>query len=181
MEIHKPSAQTENIWSGILALSSVGGSLMLACMFPFAAIATLLAATLPFRKAMAWMGGAWFANQVVGYLILGYPQTATSFGHGLAIGATALATVWVAKTIFNARGDQSLVSTGLAFAGAFVAYEGLLLVAAFFLGGVQNFAPSIIWLVAQNDIAWLIGLGALYLALDRIIFPRFTARASLQN
>ncbi|MEJ6677879.1 hypothetical protein, partial [Parasphingorhabdus sp.] len=115
MQLVQSSSSVQNIWAGVLATSSVLGSLALACMFPFAAIATLLAATLPFRKALAWMGAAWFANQLVGYLILGYPQTANSFSHGLAIGVTALATLGVAKAVFTLRRDQSLVTSVMAF------------------------------------------------------------------
>lgn len=181
MNFRQLSSSGENIWAGVLASASVGGSLLLACMFPFAAIATLLAATLSFRKAMLWMGGAWLANQLVGYLVLGYPQTTNSFGHGLAIGVTAIVTLWVANTIFKWRGDRSVLSSIFAFSGAFVAYEALLLLAALFLGGVQNFVPSIVWMIFQNDVLWFIGLGALYMVLDQIVFGKIGNRASLQN
>ena len=181
MQLVQSSAPVQNIWAGVLATSSVLGSLALACMFPFAAIATLLAATLPFRKALAWMGAVWFTNQLVGYLVLGYPQTANSFGHGLAIGVTALATLWVAKKVFTLRGDQSLVTSVIAFGAAFVAFETLLFVAALFLGGVQNFVPSIVWMIAQNDMLWFAGLGLLYLVLDGTLFGRIGKQASAQG
>ncbi len=181
MELRQTSSHTENIWAGILASASVGGSLLLACMFPFAAIATLLAATLPFRKAMLWMGGAWLANQLVGYLILGYPQTANSFGHGAAIGVTAFATLWAANKIFEWRGDRSFISAFIAFGGAFVAYEALLLFAAVFLGGVQNFVPSIVWMIFQNDVLWFLGLGAFYLLLNNLGRKRLEQHTSLQR
>tara|TARA_R110000824_G_scaffold13280_7_gene57919 strand:+ start:1950 stop:2495 length:546 start_codon:yes stop_codon:yes gene_type:complete len=181
MQIRQSSSSVQNIWAGVLATSSVLGSLALACIFPFAAIATLLAATLPFRKAAAWMGAAWFTNQLIGYLILGYPQTANSFGHGLAIGITAFATLGVAKMVFTLRRDQSLVSSVMAFAAAFVAFEALLYVAALYLGGVQNFMPSIVWMIAQNDILWFAGLGLLYLVLDSAVFARLGAKPTLQS
>ncbi|WP_373492112.1 hypothetical protein [Parasphingorhabdus sp.] len=181
MQIVQSSSPVQNIWAGVLVTSSVLGSLALACMFPFAAIATLLAATLPFRKAMVWMAAAWFTNQLVGYLLLGYPQTVYSFSHGLAIGLTALATLWVAKKVFTLRGDQSMVSAVLAFGAAFVAYQALLLVAALFLGGVQNFVPAIVWMVAQNDILWFAGLGLLYVVLDGSLFDRIGNQASPQG
>ncbi len=177
MQLVQSSSSVQNIWAGVLATSSILGSLALACIFPFAAIATLLAATLPFRKAAVWMGAVWFANQLVGYLILGYPQTANSFGHGLAIGITALATLGVAKAVFTLRGDRSLVSSLLAFGAAFVAFEALLYIAALYLGGVQNFAPSIVWMIAQNDILWFAGLGLLYLVLDGSLFARIGNKA----
>ena len=181
MQLRQSSSSVQNIWAGVLASSSVLGSLALACIFPFAAIATLLAATLPFRKAAVWMGAVWFANQLVGYLILGYPQTANSFGHGLAMGATAMATLFVAKTVLDMRSDRSFVSLGLAFVAAFAAYEALLLLAATFLGGVQNFALSIVWMIAQNDILWFAGLGLLYLALSGSLFGNIGRQASPQG
>mgnify|MGYP003647353808 FL=1 len=181
MQLVQSSSSVQNIWAGVLAISSVLGSLALACMFPFAAIATLLAATLPFRKAAVWMGAVWFANQLVGYLILGYPQNANSFGHGLAIGITALATLGVAKTIFQLRGDQSLFSALLAFAGAFVAFEALLYVAALYLGGVQNFMPSVVWMIGQNDLLWFAGLTLLYLVLDGTLFGKIETRTNAEG
>lgn len=181
MQLLQSSPSVQNIWAAVLASSSVLGSLALACIFPFAAIATLLAATLPFRKAAIWMGAVWFVNQLVGYLILGYPQTANSFGHGLAIGVTAMATLFVAKKILDIRSDRSILSLGLAFGAAFVVYEALLLVAATFLGGVQNFVPAIVWMVAQNDILWFAGLGVLYLVLDGTLFGRIGTQATPQG
>ncbi|AMO71771.1 hypothetical protein [Sphingorhabdus sp. M41] len=181
MQIRQSSSSVQNIWAGVLATSSVLGSLALACIFPFAAIATLLAATLPFRKAAVWMGAVWFANQLVGYLILGYPQTANSFGHGLAMGATAIATLFVAKTILDIRGDRSLLSLGLSFVAGFIAYEALLLAAATVLGGVENFSPAIVWMIAQNDMLWFAGLGLLYMVLDGTIFERIGKSASPQG
>lgn len=181
MQIRQSSSSVQNIWAGVLATSSVLGSLALACMFPFAAIATLLAATLPFRKAVVWMGAAWFTNQLIGYMVLGYPQTANSFGHGLAIGITAIATLGVAKIVFTVRRDQSLVTALLAFGAAFLAFEALLYVAALYLGGVQNFVPSIVWMIAQNDILWFAGLALLYLVLNGTLFGRIGTQTSAQG
>ncbi|MEJ6676378.1 hypothetical protein, partial [Parasphingorhabdus sp.] len=69
----------------------------------------------------------------------------------------------------------------MAFGAAFVAFETLLLVAALFLGGVQNFVPSIVWMIAQNDILWFAGLGLLYLVLDGTLFGRIGKQASPQG
>lgn len=176
-----PTPMVENIWAGTLATTSVGGSLLLACMFPFAALATLLAATLPLRKAMLWMGGAWLGNQLVGYLILDYPQTVNSFSHGAGIGVTALATLWIANKIFELRGDHSITTILMAYAGAFVGYQALLALFAVFLGGIQNFMPSIVWQVFQNDVLWFAGLGLLFLALNSSVFKTLGSQTSLQN
>ena len=171
----------ENIWAGILATTSVGGSLALACMFPFAALATLLAATLPLRKAMLWMGGAWLGNQLVGYLILEYPQTTNSFAHGAAIGAVALATLWTANFVLEKRGNRSFSTLIMAYGAAFIAYQGLLAFAALFLGGIQNFMPAIVLMIFQNDVLWFAGLGALFLVLNNVVFDKVESKTSLQN
>ncbi len=182
MELSRKTASIiENVWAGILATASVGGSLPLACMFPFAAIATLLAATLPLRKAMMWMGGAWFGNQLVGYLILGYPQTVNSFSHGVAIGVTALATLWIANKVFAMRGDRSVGTVLMTYASAFAGYQALLVAFAIFLGGIQNFMPSVVWMVFQNDVLWFIGLGMLFIVLNSLVFKSFGSQPSLQN
>lgn len=171
----------ENVWAGMMATVSVIGSWALACMFPFAALATLLAATLPFRKAALWMGGAWLGNQLVGYLILGYPQTANSFSHGAAIGVTAIATLWIANKIFEMLGNRSAATILMVYAGAFVAYQALLALFAVFLGGIQNFVPSIVWLVFQNDVLWFLGLGLAFIVLNKFVFESLGSKTSLQN
>lgn len=180
MQIGQLSPRAENIWAAIMATTTVGGSMFLACIFPFTALASLFAATMNFRKAAWWMGAAWLANQLVGYLILDYPRNATSFGHGLIIGVTAIATLWVAKAILDWRGDRRILSLAIAFGGSFIVYESLLLVGALFLGGVDTFAPSIVWQVLRNDLLWLTALTIGHIALSRLIFNRNAEKASLQ-
>lgn len=168
------SGKAENMWAATLATASVLGSWIFACITPFAAIGVLLAATLPARKAMMWMGGVWTANQLVGYLILDYPRTANSFLHGGSLLLASMAGLLVAIEVLKWRGNETLLSLGLAFAAAFTAYESLLYVAALFLGGLDTFAPDIVWLVAKNDLAWFAGLLAVRVALTRAL-PQFYA------
>ena len=168
------SGKAENIWAATLATASVLGSWIFACITPFAALGVLLAATLPARKAMIWMGGVWTANQLVGYLILDYPRTMNSFLHGGSLLLASMAGLFVAIEVLKRRNNETLVSLGLAFAAAFVAYESLLYVAALFLGGLETFAPDIVWLVAKNDFFWFAGLLAARVALTRAL-PQFYA------
>ena len=153
------SGKAEDIWAATMAAASVLGSWIFACITPFSAIGVLLAATLPSRKAVAWMGGVWLSNQLVGYLILDYPRTTNSFLHG---GSLLFASM------------DNLVSLAMAFGAAFVAYESLLYVAALFLGGTDTFAPEIVWLLAKNDFFWFVGLLAVRVALTRFL-PQFYA------
>ncbi|MEH6791869.1 hypothetical protein [Parasphingorhabdus sp.] len=126
------------------------------------------------RKAVAWMGGVWIANQLVGYLILGYPRTMNSFAHGGSLLVASIAGLLVAVAVLKTRNDKGLASLALAFVAAFATYELLLLAAAFVLGGIETFAPDIVWLVAKNDFFWFAGLLAARVALTRA-FPRFYA------
>ncbi|NCN83715.1 MAG: hypothetical protein GW808_03355 [Sphingomonadales bacterium] len=168
------SGKAEHIWAATVATASVLGSWIFACITPFAAIGVLLAATLSPRKAMAWMGGVWLTNQLVGYLILDYPRTVNSFAHGGSLLFASMAGLFVAIGVLKRRNNETLVSLGLAFAAAFVAYESLLYVAALYLGGIDTFAPDIVWLIAKNDFFWFAGLLAARVALTRAL-PQFYA------
>ena len=65
---------------------------------------------------------AWLSNQVIGFAILGYPMTGSSFAWGIAIGLAALLAFIGAGT---ATASASRRSYGLAtsFASSFVVYE----------------------------------------------------------
>ena len=60
-------------WPATLAGATVLGSLALACIFPFAAIAALAALTLDRRAGIALVGAVWAANQAVGFLLMNFP------------------------------------------------------------------------------------------------------------
>ncbi|WP_123906331.1 hypothetical protein [Sphingorhabdus sp. YGSMI21] len=168
------SGRAENIWAATLASASVLGSWIFACMMPFTAIGVLLAATLPVRKAMTWMAGVWISNQLVGFLILDYPRTLNSFAHGGSMLVASVAGLLVAHQVLKMRKDEGLLSLGMAFVAAFVAYEALLYVAALYLGGIANFSADIVWLIAKNDMIWFAGLLAVRTVLTRAL-PRFYA------
>lgn len=168
------SGKAEDIWAATMAAASVLGSWIFACITPFSAIGVLLAATLPARKAVAWMSGVWLSNQLVGYLILDYPRTTNSFLHGGSLLFASMASLFVAMEILKWRKSDNLVSLALAFGAAFVAYESLLYVTALLLGGTDTFAPEIVWLLAKNDFFWFAGLLAVRVALSRVL-PQFYA------
>lgn len=168
------SGTAENTWAAIVATASVLGSWIFACITPFAAIGVLLAATLPVRKAVAWMGGVWITNQLVGYLILDYPRTMSSFAHGGSLLVASMGGLLVALQVLKWRKNEKLASLGLALVAAFIAYEAVLFVAALFLGGLATFAPDVVWLIAKNDFFWFAGLLAARVALTRAL-PQFYA------
>jgi len=157
----------EAVWTGILAGVSVVGSWAFVCMMPFAAIGTLLAATLPLRKAMMWVGALWLYNQLVGYLILDYPRTVSSFALGGALLLAGLASLLIAHVILRLRQSAKLLDLGLALLAAFAVFELVLYAAALFFGGTHNFTLEIIWLIGRNDLIWFAGFMILRFALVR--------------
>src|SRR5271156_2947543 len=75
-----------HLWLALLVCASVAFSLSFACATPFAAFSTAAALTLNRRDAMLLTGAVWLANQFVGFTVLRYPWTMTSFAWGVAIG-----------------------------------------------------------------------------------------------
>lgn len=127
-----PAAATTGIWSVLVIGSAVFFSLALACATPFAALATVTGFRMARRDALILVALAWLANQFVGYLILGYPQTWDSFGWGAVIGIAAASATFVASK--SPRWPRAMVgSIVFAFLGAFLAYEGTLFAATVIL------------------------------------------------
>ena len=147
-------------WPATLAGATVLGSLALACIFPFAAIAALAALTLDRRAGIALVGAVWAANQAVGFLLMNFPWDAQAVGHGIAILAATLAGYGVAR-VGAAKVEGSVFRSVAALGSAFVVYEVLLRAYAQFGGGAENFSAEIVSGVAINDAMWFVGLLAL--------------------
>ena len=155
-------------WPLTLAAAAILGSLALACMMPFVALATLAAATMGRAQAVVTVGGIWAVNQLLGFGMFGYPHDAYALGWGAALGAASLAALFVARRF--AAGSQLLsLRTLAAFGIAFVAYEALLFGYALFAGGTGTFTPAIIFQIFANDAMWLVGLGLLHAILQRSV------------
>ena len=147
-------------WPATLAGATVLGSLALACIFPFAAIAALAALTLDRRSSIALVGAVWAANQAVVFLLMNFPWDAQAVGHGIAILTATLAGFGVAR-IVAAKVEGSILRSVAALVSAFVVYEVLLRAYAQFGGGAENFSAEIVSGVAINDAMWFVGLLAL--------------------
>ena len=147
-------------WPATLAGATVLGSLALACIFPFAAIAALAALTLDRRSGIALVGAVWAANQAIGFLLMNFPWDAQAVGHGIAILAATLAGYGVAR-LASAKVEGSVFRSVAALVSAFVVYEVLLRAYAQFGGGAENFSAEIVSGVAINDAMWFVGLLAL--------------------
>ena len=159
-----PKSARDGIWIALVTGSSILFSLALACATPFAAIATIAGTRMDRRAGMLLIGAAWLANQAVGYLILGYPQTWDSFAWGGVMGIAALLAAVAACEIAR-RGVGPFVSLAVGFLAAFAVYELALLAAAAALpSGDGAFTLEIIARIFGLNVLALGGLLLLYRA-----------------
>lgn len=152
-------------WPSTLSLSTVLGSMALACVFPFAAFATLAALTLSRRAGLALLTAVWAANQAVGFLLLSFPWDGQAVGHGFAILGATLAAHELARLTFAGVGRRPAIGAALALVSAFAGYEALLWAYAQFGGGAENFTAEIVGQIALSDALWFGGLMAARLVL----------------
>ena len=116
------------LWIALVASCTVLASVAFACAAPLAAVATFAGTRMRVRAGCVVVGVAWLANQLIGYLLLGYPRTWDSLGWGAAIGiATALGFVGTVA-VFRA-GLRDPVMTAMGLAVSFIVYEATLLAA----------------------------------------------------
>ena len=161
------------IWSAALGVSAVFGSYFFACVFPFAAIATIAALTLDVRRGLALVGATWLANQIVGFSLMNYPQTFDTVALGVSLGLGALAAYGAARLVLRISAYRLSLYPLLALSAAFVAYQIVIFGGALAFGGVDNFSPAIIAGVASNDAFWFAGLITAWLTLQRALPVRF--------
>jgi hypothetical protein len=155
------------IWTAILGATAIFGSYFFACVFPFAAVATIAALTLDLRRGVEVVAATWVANQIVGFAFMHFSQTFDTVALGVSLGLGALAAYAVAYSVLRAA--KTPVRIVAALAGAFVAYQLVIYAGALGFGGTDNFSPSIIGGVALSDAIWFAGLGALRMALTRVV------------
>ena len=148
------------VWLSLLVSASVAFSLGLACATPFAAFVAVAALTLSRRDAFVLVGSVWLANQLVGFTVLSYPWTASTFPWGVALGAAAafatLASQWAARQLAEAARGITFAAT---FMVAFAVYEAVLFVVAVaLLGGTQDFTGEILGRILAINAAAFGGL-----------------------
>lgn len=146
------------LWLTLLVCSSVAFSLRFACATPFAAFSAAAALTLDRRDAVLLTGGAWFANQLVGFTLLNYPCTLSSIGWGLALGLAAMLATFGARWATRACEGLPWVAGYLAaLLAAFAVFEGVLFMAGLLiLGGMEAFGLKFVsWIFVINAGAFL--------------------------
>jgi hypothetical protein len=175
------SRNTTLLWSAILGLTAVVGSYGLACVFPFAALAALAAATLPTRQAIALTGAVWVANQVVGFTLLSYGLGDHAISWGIVIGVAAFAALGAAKLALGSETRLiSLRSLG-ALVASIITYQAIMFVGAYAFDGFASSTPEIVATVARNDVLWFAGLGALRMALGTALPGWFGSAQTLRT
>ena len=146
------------LWLAVLVGASVAFTLGLACAVPLAAFAAAAALTLSRQDALVLVLAVWLANQLVGFTVLDYPWTASTFAWGAALGAVAtFATVASQWTVRRSMGRGRAVSYMAPFLVAFAVYEvALFAFSATLLGGTEIYTAAIQgWIFAVNGAAFV--------------------------
>ena len=157
------------LWLGLLVGASVVFSLGLACAVPLAAFAAAAALSLSRRDALLLITLVWLANQLVGFTVLHYPWTVSTFVWGMVLGAVAvlatLAGQWIADRVVGGRRAVVAMAT---FLIAFAVYEvALFTVSATLLGGTEIYtAPIQGRIFAINAAAFVALLALSHLAIS---------------
>ena len=165
------------LWSAVLGLTAILGSYGFACVFPFAAIAALAAATLPFRSAVVLVIAVWAANQIVGFTLMNYPHDAQAYVWGAVIFTGAIAALGAATLALKGNNELLSLRTLAGLAASIVAYQVVMFVGAVALDGFESSTPAIVAQVALNDCLWFAGLAAIRVLLTRSA-PRLFAPAA---
>jgi hypothetical protein len=152
------------LWLVVLVGASVAFSLGFACAVPLAAFAAAAALTLSRHDALVLIVAVWLANQLVGFTVLDYPWTASTFAWGAALGTVAiLATLAGQWTARHSRGTGRAVSYLATFLVAFAVYEAALFaVSATLLGGTEIYTAAIQGRILAVNAAAFVGLLVLH-------------------
>ena len=136
----------------VLAATTLSGTVVLACMMPFAAIAAIAAMAMPLRRGLAAVALCWVGNQVLGFGLMGFPWDAPTFAGGLSLLAASLIAFAAVRGLAYRGGPL------LAFLAAFAAFEVSLFAYALAFGDLAMFTPQIIAQIVSNDAVWFAGL-----------------------
>ncbi len=149
------------LWIVLIVGSGICSTTVLACVTPFAALATLAALKLGRRDAAAVVGLVWLVNQAVGYGFLGYPWTWDSVAWGVVIGVSSGLAALAAKGLSTTQ--KAPLAVSLPFMGAFVVFQLSLYYAGHVLPGSEGaFSAAVIGHVFLINVAALFGLTVAY-------------------
>lgn len=149
-------------WMVVLVTAAILFSFAMACGIPFAALGALAALTMAPRDAALLAGLGWFANQAIGFGVLGYPLDATTIAWGGVLGLSALTGVGSALLALRmTRAHGLAVRLPLAFVAAWAGQQGIVVVAgAGLLESASATAPAVLWFMLwTNALAFAALLG----------------------
>lgn len=171
----KRGTSASTLWILLLTGASTASTLALGCATPFAALAALAAVHMRRKDGTALVIAAWLASQIVGFGLLGYPHDAQTLGWGATLVVAAVTAALGAGVAGGLASYASRLAT--AYALAFVAFKGIILLASLGLGGTETLAaPALLAKQFLRDGAFLLGLLAFYHALVALGLPRAMAR-----
>ena len=151
------------IWIGLVTVASVLLTGVFACALPLAALAAFAALDVRLRNGLLLIGAVWLANQLLGFLVLGYPHEVQAYAWGIVMLAATVAAFFGARQVLSAfAGTSKTLAAVSAFALAFASYEILLYAATYVLGGgTDAFAmPIVQQLAIVNAISFAVLLVA---------------------
>jgi hypothetical protein len=148
-------------WVTIVTASTIAFSFAFACATPLAAVAAHAGSRMSRKDGAALIIAVWLANQLIGYLVLGYPRTWDSYAWGATIGVASLlaglAAGGGARTVRQWR-----LSPWAALIAAFSVYEGALFAATVVLPSCEGaFSPSVIARILATNAGAMVGLVAI--------------------
>ena len=152
------------LWGGLLVATSALLTASFTCVAPFAAFAVVGAMTMSRRHALGTIVAVWLANQIVGFGVLHYPRTGSTYAWGGAILVAAVLAMLVARSTHHRLSSVRVPGRRIApFVVAFSVDQLTLYTAAVsFLGGTGAFAPRILAEVLFINAAALVGLIGLH-------------------
>ena len=133
------------LWLALLVGTSFVFTLGIACAVPFAAFAATATLTLSRRDALVSILLVWFANQLLGFAVLGYPWTASTFEWGAVLGVVAILATLVSRQLAVRLSTAPwIVRSAVTFLLAFAIYEApLFAISTLWLGGTEDYTVAI--------------------------------------
>jgi hypothetical protein len=137
---------------------------------PLVAFGVIAGSTLPPKRALSIVATIWLINQLYGYGLRQYPQTAESLSWGLVMGlgtllVTALAAIRPPFSKLTCRGHWLWVA--IALVTGFLLLQSLILSLGFLLTGSHVLTWAILGHLLIKEVVWTIALTAFYVFLIR--------------
>ncbi|WP_427968209.1 hypothetical protein [Altererythrobacter sp.] len=158
-------------WPATLAVTTLSGTVLMACLMPFVAVATLAAASMRNREALYAVVLCWLGNQALGFGVLGYPRDAMTVAAGISLLVASLAVLAVARHVVRGLEPGRLAIAAIA---GFATFEVLLAAYAALRGDMSMFTADIVALVGLSELVWFGLLTGLLAILTRAT-PRWFA------